>query len=124
VRSLYVLVASFLLAPLLACGERIAFALPSTATATVTVTVTVHDIGTGSKRSIQPNTDLHQTLSLWVARNQDGWQPYVATPPAQGIIVRAEELDVQFIGERVLLHSRQGIFTKKVTPSEYAFLSS
>ena len=117
-RSLAVLVASLLLALLSACGERVAFGLPPTAT------VTVYDLGTGGKRSIQPQTEFHQKLGLWAARNQDGWQPYLATPPAQGIIVRAEELDLQFIGERVLLHSRQGIFTKKVTPSEYAFLSS
>lgn len=117
-RLLSVLVTGLLLALLSACGEGVAFGLRPTAT------VTVYDVGTGSKRSIQPQTDIHQRLGAWVARNQDGWQPYLATPPSQGIIVRAEELDLQFIGERVLLHSRQGIFTKKVTPSEYAFLSS
>ena len=117
-RSLCVLVASLLLILLSACEEGVAFKLPSTAT------VMVYNMGTGTKRSIQPKTELHQKLTLWAARNQDGWQPYLATPPAQGIIVRAEELDLQFIGERALLHSRQGIFTKKVTPSEYAFLSS
>jgi hypothetical protein len=79
---------------------------------------------TGSKRSIPPKTDIHQRLGLWAASNQDGWHPYLATPPAQGIIVRAEGLNVQFIGERALLHSRQGIFTKSVLPNEYAFLSS
>jgi len=117
-RLLYVLAASLLLALLLACGEGVPFGLPPTAT------VTVYDMGTGNKRSIQPKTDTHRKLGLWVARHQDGWKPYLATPPAQGIIIRAEELDLQFIGERVLLRSRQGIFTKKVTPSEYEFLSS
>ncbi len=117
-RSIYILAASLLLALLSACGEGVEFGLPSTAT------VTVYDMGTGSERSIQPKTDTHQKLGLWAARNQDGWQPYLATPPAQGIIVRAEGLDLQFIGDHVLLHSRQGIFTKKVTPSEYAFLST
>lgn len=115
-RSISVLVVTLLLALLAACGEKVAFELPST------TAVTVYNMGTGSQRSIQPQTDAHQKLVVWAVRNQDGWQPYLATPPAKGIIVRAEKLDLQFIGEHVLLHTRHEIFTKKVTLSEYTFL--
>ena len=107
---LFILVAS-------ACTKTVELSLPPAAT------VAVYDMSTGKKWSIQPNTAAHRSLGQWAKENQDGWQPYLATPPAQGIFLRAEGLDVQFVGDQVLLHSRQGVVAKKVKYNELAFLS-
>ena len=116
-RALYALLISFVLLSLSACAKTVELNLPSTAS------VTVYDMSTGKQRSIEPKTEPHRRLSRWTINNQDGWQPYLATPPAQGIIVRAEGLNVQFIGDHALVHSRQGVFTKKVNSAELTFLS-
>ena len=110
------LLTSLFLLGLSACSKTIELHLPSTAS------VTIYDMSTGKQRIIEPKTELHQKLSRWTNNNQEGWQPYLATPPAQGIIVRAEGLDVQFIGEHAIVHSPKGVFTKKVNSDELAFL--
>jgi hypothetical protein len=102
-----------------ACAQRVSFVLSSEAAATVYYLNTAK-----SQRTLLPTSDAHRKLREWIAANQDGWEKYLATPPAQGIIVRAQELNLQFIGNTVLVHSRQGVFSKHITQDEYLFLSS
>ena len=103
---------------LAACAERISIALKSTAPAVA------YDLGTKIERTITPGTEAHRRLAQWVLDNQEGWEPYVATPPALGIMVRAPELNIQFVGTSVIVETRKGVLSKKVTPAEYAFLLS
>jgi hypothetical protein len=114
-RSILIVLSIFLLT---ACTEMISFALSPAATAVV------YDLGAKSERSISPNTEAHRKLVQWVAANREGWEPYLATPPALGVIVRAPEVNIQFVGTSAIVHTKQGVLSKKVAPSEYAFLLS
>jgi hypothetical protein len=112
-RSLVVVVSLLLLA---ACSERLPLSLKSTSGAVV------YELGSTNQRTISPGTETHRRLALWVASNQEGWEPYLATPPALGVIVRAHEISIQFVGTSAIAHTKRGVFVKKVAPVEYAFL--
>ncbi|MGM9485550.1 hypothetical protein ACS5PN_30455 [Roseateles sp. NT4] len=73
---------------------------------------------------IQPGTETHQALAAWITENRGGWEPYLATPPALGVIVRADGFSLQFVGSVVIAHVEQGVLTKTAQESSYAFLSS
>jgi hypothetical protein len=82
----------------------------------------VYDFATKVERTLQPGSAARRRLGLWIQTNQSGWESYLATPPAKGIIVRAPGLDLQFLERRVLVQSPKGVFTKSITASEYSFL--
>jgi hypothetical protein len=116
-RFLYILLTSLVLIGLSACEKKVSFALSPAAT------VMLYNLETGDDRQIQPNTDNYNKLHSWIAKNQDGWQAYLATRPYKGLIVRANQFSLQFIGKSVLLVDvHQGVLTKPINPSEYVFL--
>jgi len=80
----------------------------------------------GARRdvAIQPGTPTHQALTAWIAQNQGGWQAYLATPPAQGVTVRAGSLNLQFLDAAVLTRTEKGILTNTTQESSHAFLSA
>jgi hypothetical protein len=82
----------------------------------------VVELGSAVEHTLQPSSDGYGKLTAWAASNRSGWSSYYATPPAKGIIVRAGTFDVQFIETSVLAHTREGVFVKSVSPSEYSFL--
>ena len=99
-----------------ACAEQVSFALGPESP------VTIYYLSTKNERTLLPKTDAHRKLVEWVTANQSGWEQYLATPPAQGIIIRAPELNLQFMGKSVLVHTRTGVFSKAVSSNEYSFL--
>lgn len=88
-RSILLVLSLFLIA---ACAEKISITLDPTATSVV------YDLRFRTERTISPGTEAHRRLTQWVVANREGWEPYLATPPAQGIIVRAPEVNIQFTG--------------------------
>jgi hypothetical protein len=101
-----------------ACQRELTFAIPSDATIYVSKLG-----GSTSEYTLPRRSDTYHELEVWVASNQTGWSSYSGTPPSQGILVSAGNLRIQFIESEVLVHTDQGVFTKPVSPTEYAFLS-
>jgi hypothetical protein len=107
---------AFTLNTLSACVEP-TLTLPTN----VPVTVIELDNKT-SERTIPTDSESYRKLVAWISNNQSGWSSYLAPPPGKGIIVRAGELDLQFIGTTVLVHTSKGVFTKSISFDDYSFL--
>jgi hypothetical protein len=105
-----------LLAGLTACAKDLSLAVSTQSIATV------YNLDNKAERTLVPGSPARGQLVQWVATNHNGWRPYLATPPALGVIVRTSELDLQFMGSTVLAHTRDGVFSKSVEPRAYSFL--
>jgi len=97
-------------------SKELAFELPAAEP------VRVYDFNSKSERLLLPESAEHRELAQWVSNHRGGWAPYFATPPALGIMVRAGQLNLQFIDTTVLAHTSEGVFERSVVPAEYAFL--
>ena len=84
----------------------------------------VMEVG-GPERKLDPASDGYRMLEHWISNNRAGWSwgHYYAPPPPKGIIVRSGTLELQFFDSIVLARTPQGDYMKKVSPSEYAFLT-
>ena|SRR6266436_1984458 len=101
---------------LLACSQDLQLDLPAGDP------VRVVKLGGTGGHTLVPQSEQYRKLASWVANNRSGWSQYYATPPAKGIMVRAADLNLQFVESSVLAHTRKGVFTKNVSPTDYAFL--
>ena len=84
--------------------------------------VSIYVFATKAHHMLQPNSAAHSQLVNWVSRNQSGWSRYLATPPAQGIVVRGSGFDLQVLNTQALASTPDGIFVKSITAGELAFL--
>ena len=98
------------------CAQSVPLALAPSAT------VTVHDLSTSAEHALQPGSPDHARLAAWLAANRSGWSTYVATPPADGTLVRARGLDLQVIGSTVLARTEDGVLSKSIEPADLGFL--
>ena|SRR5687767_14203506 len=85
--------------------------------------VTVYTLATKAKRTLQPGSVEHAQLAAWLVANQRGWSPYLATPPAKGVIIQAPGLKLQIISTSVLAYTAQGIASKTVGTSDLSFIT-
>ena len=83
--------------------------------------VEVIEVG-GPHYTVDPGSDTHRQLERWVEHNRSGWIRYDATLPDRGIIVRANSVDLQFLGSKVFAQTPQGAFQKPVAPADYGFI--
>jgi hypothetical protein len=73
--------------------------------------------------SIAANDERNLKLRAWLAANQIGWSPYLATAPGQGILVSGGELRLQFVGRSVLAcRKKQACVHRRIKEAEYAFI--
>jgi hypothetical protein len=84
--------------------------------------VQVFQLGDTGEHTLMTQSEQHRKLASWVANNRSGWSPCYAMPPAKGIIVRAANLNLQFLESAVFARTPEGIFTKNVSRTDYAFL--
>lgn len=84
--------------------------------------VRVLELGGTAERVLLPHSDAYLQLVSWLETNRSGWSQYYATPPPKGVVVRAADLNLQFVESAVLAHTREGVFTKSILPADYAFL--
>jgi hypothetical protein len=78
---------------------------------------------TGATRDFQPSDQAYQQLARWLAQNQGGWSGVYATNPNGGILVRCGNVRLQFVGSAVFALTTNGVFTKSVKESAYAYLA-
>jgi hypothetical protein len=99
------------------CARQLPLALPANTPAQV------FQLG-GAHYTLDPASAGYRSLDQWVSNNRSGWSwgHYYATPPTKGVIVRAGNLNLQFLDSTVLAHTPQGDYRKNAPPSEYAFL--
>ena len=71
---------------------------------------------------LKPDEPAYQEMAIWIARNQQGWTQSYATNPAGGIFVSSGQWRLQFSGTSAYLLTENGMLTKQVKESEYAFL--
>ena len=113
----FVFVFSGLLLTLSGCVHRIPLVLDKEKP------VEVNALATHSKSTLRPGTDAYQKLADWLAKNQSGWDRYLATPPGDGLIVEIPgNHRLQFLSQTVLLSDSDGIWMKHITPDDYSFL--
>lgn len=73
--------------------------------------------------TLRPGTDAYQKFGDWLAKNQSGWERYLATPPGRGWIAYVNEnYHLQFLDDAVLLQAPDGVWVKHVAPDDYSFL--
>jgi hypothetical protein len=82
----------------------------------------VYDRDSKTERLLLPGSADHRRFSEWIANHQGGWKQHLSTPPAQGVIVRTRQINLQFIDTIVLAKTAEGIFEHAITLKEYAFL--
>jgi len=100
-----------------ACSRDLALALePGASTRVYTLGSAKHE------RTLDPSSAEYSELSSWLRQNQSGWSRLVATPPANGLLVSSGRFHLQFTGRTALVTTSEGVFTKDVAESEYAFL--
>jgi hypothetical protein len=78
----------------------------------------------GATRDLQPSDQAYHQLARWLAQNQGGWSGVYATNPNGGILVRCGNVHLQFVGSAVFALTANGMFTKSIKGSEYAFLTA
>ena len=102
------------------CAAQLAF--PPSAPLEVVV---LGGTGNPQRSSISPEDPKAVKLRAWLAKNQAGWLPYLATTPGRGIIVSGGELRLQFVGTSVLAcPKQQACLHKSIGEGEYGFLKS
>ena len=79
--------------------------------------------GSASERLL-PSDVRHAELVRWLEQNRSGWSQMYATNPNGGILVSVGGLRLQFVGKAAFLLTPDGMFTKNIDESEYAFLKS
>ena len=99
-----------------ACSHDLQLALPTGEP------VRVFQLGRTGEHTLTQQSEQYRKLVSWVENNRSGWSQYYATPPAKGIMVRAANLNLQFVESAALAHTPEGVFTKDVSPTDYAFL--
>ncbi len=88
------------------------------------LSVKVYDGTTGRERTLVPGTEPYRAFAEWLKKNQKGWQPYLATPPASGTrIDLADGYRLQFFDDSVLLIGPGGVRCKNVASRDIAFLN-
>jgi hypothetical protein len=97
---------------------------PLTTTVELKAPAAVHVVGLGGTpaRDYPADSEVALRLKTWVDANRTGWLPYLATAPSAGLMVRADDVQLQFIGDSVIDHDAHGLYVKSVAPSDYAFL--
>ena len=79
--------------------------------------------GNPNRWSMAPSDPRYAKLKEWLAQNQSGWSPYLATAPGRGIFVSAGNLRIQFTGTSALAcRDNEPCVEKKVSEAEYGFL--
>ena len=108
---LFVLVVALTLS---ACDSRVTSPLPSN--------FPVYVYSGEARIEIPPSDSRHHQLLKWIERNREGWSQVYATNPSGGILVSAGDWHLQFVDSVVFFTSKDGMLTKSVEESEYAFL--
>ena len=99
------------------CSTSIPLALAPDATAHVKI------LGNpGRECVIEPSDDAHRELQAWLAKNQTGWSQLYNTPPSGGILLTAPGLRLHLSGNAAYATVPEGMLTRQVSESEYAFL--
>jgi len=104
----------FLLLGLVSCTEAVALDLP--------LNTAVEVVSNGNIVKILPSDNKHNKLRSWLGNNEQGWQAYYATNPGGGVIVRSEGFVLQFRESVAYLQTSEGLFSKQIEESDYAFL--
>lgn len=117
-------VALFLFTVLPGCNRTLHLQIPS---GTPVKLVTFHeDPGTTivelQEVLLQPDIIEYRLLQQWLRQNQHGWSQSLATNPGGGIVVRAGDLSLQFVGGAVFTWTDKGQFQKKIREDDYVFL--
>ena len=99
---------------LTACDQNVSFTLPTN--------LPVDVVAAGNFEQIQPSDNRHKQLHHWLENNKNGWSTIYATTPSGGVLVRAGDLRLQFFGTTAYVSTSDGILSKEVKQSEYAFL--
>ena len=76
----------------------------------------------GRECVIEPSDDAHHELQAWLAKNQAGWSKLYYTPPSRGILLTAPGLRLHLSGTAAYATVPEGMLTRQVSESEYAFL--
>ena len=109
--------AAFIAVAVSGCNTSIPLAL------TPDSTVHMKILGTpGRECVIEPSDDAHRELQAWLAKNQTGWSQLYYTPPSAGTLLTAPGLRLHLSGNAAYATVPEGMLTKQVAESEYAFL--
>ena len=71
---------------------------------------------------IDPSSEKYRQLDAWLSQNQRGWSQLYSTPPNGGVLVSVGDIRLQLLGTSAFATTTQGVLTKSVTESGYAFL--
>ena len=105
-----------LLILLAACSAKLSLAVPQGAPVRV--------VRSGTETLLQPSQPRYRQLQAWLAQNQSGWSQVYATNPNGGVLVSSGHLHLQFVDSAVFVLTNDGMFTKPVKASDYAFLGA
>jgi hypothetical protein len=105
-----------LLALLVACSRTILLKAPESVPLRVTY------FGESRTDTLSPGSDEYKSVVAWINGNRSGWSPYLATNPTKGVLITGEGLWLQFLDSTALTKTQDGLFSKTVAPSDYAFL--
>ena len=109
----------FLISALLllaACSARLSLAIPQGSPVRV--------VRESTEVLLQPSQPSYRQLQAWLAQNQGGWSQVYATNPNGGVLVSSGDLHLQFVDSAAFVITKEGMFTKPVKASDYAFLAS
>lgn len=95
------------------CGRHISLAIPPGSRVVLSRYGKIEELSVLDPR--------YTELEHWLASNQDGWEPYWATEPGQGISIQAGTLRIRFLKGRAMVDTGSGLFQKRVKPSDYEF---
>jgi hypothetical protein len=99
------------------CGQQVSFALPEE---DLSLEIYGQD-RPAAHCSVPAGSPQHHTLAAWLAKNDAGWQPSMASY-VPGILVRGKTISLAFVGSLAVINVEGGQFTHAVARTEYAFL--
>ena len=85
--------------------------------------VRVVALGVNSRECvIEPSSEKYRQLDTWLSQNRRGWSQLYSTPPGGGVLVFVGDIRLQLFGTSAFATTTQGVLTKSVNESSYAFL--